>query len=198
MKPSRNPTVARLGLLGLLGLLALALALAPVMLDGCGASSAAGALPPTHTPGPTHYTVTLRPLNGTSVTGTEQLVLTGNVLAISLHVTGLEPGREHYQHIHGYPGSTAICPTAANADASGLITVDTGLAVVGPVVLDLQPYPQVTGHGPLDWSQTYALTATQLADLLPLTAHVVVLHGMTHERTYDRALFVACGPIQAA
>jgi hypothetical protein len=170
-------------------------------LGACGPWSAVGAGSPTPSPTltpPSHYTVTLSPLNGTRVSGTMRLDLTGNVLAITLHVSGLEPNHEHYLHIHGNPGSTVACPSRAAAGPSGMLTVQQGLAVVGPIVLDLQPYPQVTGLGPVDWSQVYTLSAGELAVLSPLTAHVVVLHGMTYQGVYDRALFVACGPIRAA
>jgi hypothetical protein len=142
--------------------------------------------------------VTLSPVNHSGVSGTVQLALTGDVLSVTIQSRGLEPNREHYQHIHGNPGSTVRCPSAADAGASGMLTVEQGLAAVGPIALDLYPYAQVSGPGPTDWSHSYALSPEVVANLMPLTGHVVVLHGMTYHGTYDRALFVACGPIKPA
>jgi hypothetical protein len=172
------------------------LALLTGMLSGCGMAPGAGAQHPTQTT-TTHYVATLHPLNASGVSGTVRLDLTGNSLEVTIQAHGLEPNKEHYQHIHGNPGGAVACPSKADADASGLITVDRGLAVVGPIALDLFPYPVVSGSGSVDWSHTYTLTATGLSNLAPLTGHVVVWHGMTYHGTYDRALFVACGPIQA-
>jgi hypothetical protein len=67
-----------------------------------------------------------------------------------------------------------------------------------PIALDLQPYPQPDVHGAISWSQIYRLEPYQLSDILPLTKYVIVLHGMTYQGLYDRALTVACGPIQTA
>jgi hypothetical protein len=183
------------------------LALVIGALGGCGASPSASvaqrspsvtATATASTVQALHYAVTLRPLNASGVSGSARLELTGNVLVVTIHASGLQPNREHYQHIHGSPGGTVACPTPADADASGMLTVARGLAVVGPIALDLQPYPQVTEPGVIDWSQSYTLTPDKLSSLSPLTDHVVVLHGMTSHGTYDRALFVACGPIRAA
>lgn len=164
---------------------------------GCGRASASGAQAPT--PSTTgHYRALLHPLNASGVSGTVQLDVTGSMLLVSIQARGLEPNREHYQHIHGNSGGTVGCPSSAAADASGVLTVDQGLAVVGPIALDLAPYPEVRASGSVNWSHTYALTTAELASLAPLTGHVVVLHGLTaHDGIYDRALFVACGPIQA-
>jgi hypothetical protein len=173
-----------------------ALALVTGALGGCGPSPAVGVQRPTQAT-TIHYMATLRPLNASSVSGTVRLDLTGSSFTVTIQARGLEPNKEHYQHIHGNQGGTVACPTKADADASGHITVDQGLAVVGPIALDLFPYPGVSGPGSVDWSHTYMLSATELSDLAPLTGHVVVLHGMTYHGIYDRAQFVACGAIQA-
>jgi hypothetical protein len=171
------------------------LALLAGTLGGCGTAPTAATRRPA--PATAHYLATLRPLNGSSVTGTVRLALTGNVLAVTIQASGLEPNGEHYQHIHGHAGGSVACPSPADATASGVLTVDQGLAVVGPIALDLQPYPPVSGTGSIEWSRSYSLTESEVSSLAPLTGHVVVLHGMTAQGTYDRALFVACGPIQA-
>jgi hypothetical protein len=63
-----------------------------------------------------------------------------------------------------------------DADASGMITVDRGLAVVGPIALDLSPYPQVSGSGLADWSHSYTLTSAELS----------LLAGARQSRRRDR------------
>jgi Cu/Zn superoxide dismutase len=174
--------------------------LVAAMLAGCGAAPVTGAQrSPSPTPAATtapaqRYTATLSPLNASGVSATARLELSGNVLVVTLHATGLEPNREHYLHIHGYPDATVTCP----ATSGGAISVDEGIAHVGPIALDLQPYPQVTGPGTVDWSHTYTLSPDDLYNITPLTGHVLVLHGLTTNGTYNRATFVACGQIQAA
>jgi hypothetical protein len=183
MKRSLNP------LLILLALIA----------SACGSSSSSARTP---TPTPTllatsHYVARLSALNTTHVSGTADFKLTGNVLVITINATGLQPDKEHYLHIHGAAGTTVTCPTLADADASGHITIEKALTIIGPIALDLQPYPQPDAHGAISWSQIFHLEPHQLSDILPLTQHVIVLHGMTYQGLYDRALTVACGPIEA-
>src|SRR5258708_31073090 len=169
MKRSFIPVLARLTRLARCA----TFALLAILCSACGTSPATGAQLPTRASA-TQYTAALRPLNASRVSGTARITVTGNALTVSIHASGLEPDREHYQHIHGTPGGMVACPTAAHASASGLLTVDRGLAVVGPIALDLSPHPHVTRSGPSDWSQTYTLTANALATLPPLTGHAVV------------------------
>jgi len=175
------------------------LILLALIASACGNSGLAARTP---TPTPTlptsgHYVARLTALNNTHVSGTADFKLTGNVIVITINATGLQPGKEHYLHIHGAPGTTVTCPTPADADASGHITTEKALTIIGPIALDLQPYPQPDAKGAISWSQIYHLGPDQLSDILPLTQHVIVLHGMTYQGLYDRALPVACGPIEA-
>jgi len=178
----------------------LLLVLLAITLSACGSSRLTAAAPtPTPTPVTTrHYTAKLRALNATNVSGVADFQLTGNVLVITINATGLQPYKEHYLHIHGATDTSVTCPTPADADASGHITIEKALTIIGPVALDLQPYPQPNGRGTVSWSQTFRLEPYQLSDISPLTQHVIVLHGMTYQGVYDRALTVACGSIQAA
>jgi hypothetical protein len=183
-------------LVQLVAVLAL-LALATGALSGCGGASVATAqrLTPTPSPRTTHYLVTLHALNSSGVSGMAWLDLQGSELTVTIRASGLEPNGEHYQHIHGNADGTVACPTTADP-ATG-ITVEQGVAAVGPIALDLQPYAVVAGSGSEQWTHTYTLTPGDLFNLAPLTGHVLVLHGMTSHGVYDRAYFVACGQIQA-
>jgi hypothetical protein len=182
----------------------LLLILLMLILSACGSSFTSPVLSsttPTSTPSqPTtsHYLAKLTPLNATHVSGTANFTLTGNILVITIHAIGLQPGKEHYLHIHGAPDSSVSCPTKADADAGGHITIEKALTIIGPVALDLQPYPQPDAQGAVSWSQIFHLEPYQLSDTTPLSHHVIVLHGMTYQGIYDRALTVACGPIQVA
>ena len=176
------------------------LVLLALLLSACGSSSLT-AVPSTSTPTPlitSHYTAKLSELNATHVSGTAEFKLTGNVLVITINATGLQSDKEHYLHIHGTSDTSVACPTAADADASGHISIEKALTIIGPIAFDLQPYPQPDAHGAVSWTQIFHLEPYQLSDISPLTHHVIVLHGMTYQGVYDRALTVACGPIQAA
>jgi hypothetical protein len=180
--------------------LSLLLVLLALAVSACGSSSLTAASPtatPTELP-PSHYTATLSSLNATNVSGVADFRLIGNVLTITINATGLQPGKEHYLHIHGSAGTSVACPSPADADASGHITIEKALTIIGPIALDLQPYPQPDEQGAINWSQAFTLEPYQLSSILPLTNHVIVLHGMAYQGVYDRALTVACGPIQAA
>jgi hypothetical protein len=182
----------------------LLLVLLVLVLCACGSSipssvSSSSLATPTPTqPTTNHYKAKLTALNATHVSGTAEFTLTGNVLVITIQATGLQPDKEHYLHIHGLADSPDRCPTRADADASGHITIEKALTIIGPVALDLQPYPQPDAHGTVSWSQIYHLEPYQLGDITPLSKHVIVLHGMTYQGVYDRALTVACGAIQIA
>jgi hypothetical protein len=183
------PTLfAILPLLTVLGLLA-------VLAQGCGA-------PAGPTPSPTQaterYIARLAPLNASGVSGVVNFQVTGATLLVNIDVTGLEPGRRHFQHVHGEPGVPAACPTAADANASGVITLTEAMTRIGPLAFDIQPYPLPNDHGALRWSRAFTLQAQELQATTPWTEHVVVFHGMTRNGTYDQLLPVACGPIQPA
>jgi hypothetical protein len=167
-------------------------------LSSCGRSSTA-AVPPTPTPTqPTsHYTAKLRALNRSGVSGTVDLQLTGNMLAITVNVTGLEPNQIHLQHIHGSHDVVSTCPTAADANASSIITVDKALQKIGPVAFGFEPYAPADKFGAVRWSKTFVLDSSVLWAITPLVQHVVVFHGMTYRGIYDNVLPVACGSIQA-
>jgi hypothetical protein len=173
-----------------------------LVLSACGNSNAAS-VPPTSSPTPTptqtteHYMVKLSALNRSRVYGTVDLQLTGNTLAVTVDGTGLEPNQVHFQHIHGEHYSISTCPTAADANASGIITLDKALPKIGPVAFDFGPYSPTDQHGTIHWSQTFNLDSAELFAITPLVQHVVVIHGMTQQAAYNNVLPVACGPITA-
>jgi hypothetical protein len=119
--------------------------------------------------------------------------VTGNVLVVKMKVTGLVPNQKHFQHIHG--NGTATCPTATDVKAG--VTLSEALTNIGPLAFDLQPYPLTDAQGRLNLTQTFTLYPDELANITPMTGHVMVLHGASNQGKYDRFLPAACGPIQA-
>ncbi|HEV2235451.1 MAG TPA: hypothetical protein VGR57_02210 [Ktedonobacterales bacterium] len=182
-------------------LVCLALAL---IVGGCGSAANANAptptpTPPTPTPTPptTHYSATLTALNASGVTGTVAMALTGDEMAVTIALAGLIPNQQHMQHIHGAHGLLATCPTAASANADGIITLDAGTPAYGPVALPFEPTPTADASGKITWSQRLRLTSDDVFNIVPLTQHVVLIHGLTYKGVYDQTLPAACGPIRA-
>jgi hypothetical protein len=141
------------------------------------------------------YIARLNQLNHSGVSGTVDFQLMGNALVVIMSVTGLVPNQKHFQHIHG--DGTSSCPSVA--EASGDVTLSEALTNIGPLAFDLQPYPVTDGQGRLDGKQTFTLEPDELANITPMTGHVMVLHGaLNSQGVYDRYLPAACGDIEAA
>jgi hypothetical protein len=137
----------------------------------------------------------LSQLNHSGVSGTADFKLTRNVLVVTMNVTGLVPNQEHFQHVHG--DGTSNCPSAA--EASGEVSLSEALTNVGPLALDLQPYLVTDSQGRLAGKQSFTLDPGELANITPMTGHVVVLHGAINSQgVYDRYLPAACGDIETA
>jgi hypothetical protein len=187
-RSGRHTLFATLPLLSVLALLA-------VLAQGCGAPAGPAATPTRTTE---RYVARIAPLNGSAVSGVVNLQVTGATLLVTIDVTGLEPGRRHFQHVHGEPGVPAACPTAADANAREVVTLTEAMTRIGPLAFDIQPYPLPDEHGALRWSRTFTLEAQELQATAPWSEHVVVFHGMTRNGTYDQLLPVACGLIQPA
>ena len=126
------------------------------------------------------YSAVLTPANGSTATGTASFLLdtTANTLTVTITASGLEPNQVHPQHIHGFPGlQPSRLPTPADdTDADGYIEAPEGEALaIGPILLDLLPYPIATAAGTIMFSSVYAVTP----GLLPLDIRAIELHGMT-------------------
>jgi Cu/Zn superoxide dismutase len=136
----------------------------------------------------------LSPLNNSGVTGTATLSLNGNMLTVTIEASGLEPNKEHAQHIHGFMENNrkATCPTiAADTNGDGLVDLGEGAPFYGPVLLNLAPTPTADANGNIYFTQTFTISPT----LLPLQNRAIVLHGMTVMGDYWPLLPVACGMI---
>jgi Ca2+-binding RTX toxin-like protein len=172
---------------------------------------------------PLQWTAQLGALNGSGVTGTATLTLQDEGLRVQVQASGLEPGQPHAMHIHGLstaegvpldsqPGTTAL-----DADGDGFVELAEGRVTQGPPVLDLGA--AITSDGTIDYDQTFSLDGSDgfaagvdAADLFPLTARLVEIHGLTvaagdgqgtggevdGSAGYKPSLPVASGGIEAA
>jgi hypothetical protein len=164
-----------------------------VLAQGCGSGVGPAATP---TQAVERYVARIAPLNASGVSGVVNLQVMGATLTVSIDVTGLEPDHRHFQHVHGEAGVPAACPSPADANASGVITLTEATTRIGPLAFDIQPYPLPDEHGALRWSRTFTLESWEMQATAPWAEHVVVFHGMTHNGSYDQLLPIACGPIQ--
>jgi len=127
----------------------LALAL---IVGGCGPPSrVSGDTVQTPTPATTHYVATLSALNASGVSGTVEMTLSGDEMDVTISLVGLVPNQQHMQHIHGAHGAIATCPTAASANADGIITLAAGTPAYGPVALPFEPTPTADVSGKIIW-----------------------------------------------
>jgi|GEM_PF-1780546 len=196
MTRTASPACSKFSVASVFLVAALLVALAP-LLTSCGAGGVASSGSPS--PAATsHYIARVTPLNGSGVSGAVMLQVSVMTLAVRIDVTGLTPNQRHFQHIHGAPDTPATCPTPADTDQSGTITLTEALLRIGPVAFDIQPYPLPDATGAVHWSQTFTMDPDEVRATTPWTQRVVVFHGMTSKGVYDRLLPAACGPIQAA
>jgi len=144
------------------------------------------------------YHADLTALNGSGVSGTADLVLTGDQLQVRLDLHGETPGKTHPQHIHGVKVAegSARCPTAAaDANGDGVLDHQEAEALTGGVVLPLAPFPMATASGDVHFEHTYTVNPL---DVAPLASRVIMIHGAEAHGSYAKVLPVACGRIEAA
>lgn len=148
------------------------------------------------------YVAKLRPVNekasGLKAGGEMRFTVHGDRLTIQVHVHGVPPNIEHWQHFHGFPdGRQAVCPTAA-ADVNGDGYVDireteptSGTTMVpfnaDPVSLEIptDTYPHATAKRDFEYEKTVPLSALQAAfggkfdgHTIDLDRRVVQVHGV--------------------
>jgi len=141
------------------------------------------------------YEMKLVSLNNSGVTAEVELLRIGDKLHVELEAEGLEPGKPHPQHIHGFVGTdkNSTCPgVEADSNGDGIISVQEGAPSYGPVVLALVPFNLVSDEGELKYEAMFTLAE---GDLQPLDRFSVVLHGMTIGSDYVASTPVACGEI---
>jgi Cu/Zn superoxide dismutase len=142
------------------------------------------------------YRASLGALNNSGVHGTATLMLEGNMLTVSIEAMGLEAGKPHPQHIHGFMENNrnSTCPTSAfDTNGDGLIDLGESVPAYGPILLDLAPMPTADAMGKVSYTKTFTINS----NLLPLQNRAIVLHGLTVNGQYIATLPVACGQVMA-
>jgi hypothetical protein len=138
--------------------------------------------------GAQHFTTTLTGLNGSGVSGSGTLLVTGgNHLQVNLSLAGLEPGQPHDVAISGLPSGNATCPTgSADADHDGVVSLSEAQPSIGSVLATFST------------SQQAGEQLTMSSSWLPLPSRTIVVLGETVNGLYDASVPVACGEISAA
>lgn len=142
------------------------------------------------------YRASLGALNHSGVHGTATLMLEGNMLTVSIEAMGLEAGKPHPQHIHGFMENNrnSTCPTSSfDTNGDGLIDLGESVPAYGPILLDLAPMPTADAMGKVSYTRTFTINS----NLLPLQNRAIVLHGLTVNGEYIATLPVACGQVMA-
>jgi hypothetical protein len=145
------------------------------------------------------FVVDMAPLNSSGVDAEITMTITdAKTLTVSIVASGLEPGKPHPQHIHGFqkPKTDATCPTIeADANGDGIVDVGEGLPDYGPIILPLVPFDLVDDFGNLEYEATFTINP---GTMQPLHKRVVVMHGMTINGNggYVPSLPIACGQIE--
>lgn len=118
---------------------------------------------------------------------------------VNLDAHGLEAGRFHMEHLHGFGnGKQATCPDMSLAGADGVISFAEGLPAYGPPLITLDA--GVLAGTSRAYSKTFAATnigaPMPVSSLGALDQYVVVVHGMTlPDGSYDGTTPVACAVI---
>lgn len=142
------------------------------------------------------YRASLGALNNSGVHGTATLMLEGNMLTVTVEAMGLEAGKPHPQHIHGFTENNrnSTCPTSAfDTNGDGLIDLGESVPAYGPILLDLAPMPTADAMGNVRYTRSFTINS----NLLPLQNRAIVLHGLTVNGQYVATLPVACGQVMA-
>ena len=143
------------------------------------------------------YEVELAPLNNSGVHGEVEIkLIKGHTLIVSIEATGLETGKPHPQHIHGFnqPVRNATCPgIELDSNGDGVLTIGEAVPAFGPILLPLVPFDLVDDRGELEYRASFTINPDSLQ---PLHKRAVVLHGMTVNGQYIPSLPVACGEIR--
>ncbi|HEV2559791.1 MAG TPA: hypothetical protein VGU45_14290 [Microvirga sp.] len=141
-----------------------------------------------------YYFAELEELNNSDAEGGALLLRDGDQLTVITAATGVEPGKTHVQHIHGFEdGRDSNVPTLAqDDDRDGFIELAEGLETYGPILLNLSSpnddgvatFPTPSGDS-FVFAQTYDLSdpangaLATLLDEAPLENREIVLHGLT-------------------
>lgn len=141
---------------------------------------------------PQVFTAPLSAVNGSGVSGTVQVSVTGDgQMRVQIDATGLEANQPHEMHIHGLDTANgtpldSVPPTASlDTDHDGFIEMAEAQRAAGPVLLTLSP-TSTAPDGTIHYDQTFSLSDPQglasgatVAELFPLDFRSVEIHGLS-------------------
>lgn len=140
---------------------------------------------------PQTFSATFQAVNGSGVSGSVRVSISGDQLHITADVNGLEAGHAHEMHIHGLstpdgtPEDNVPITAGLDADHDGFVEKGEVQQAAGPVLMDLGSQV-ASASGTVHFDHTYALQSlpglaagVSAADLLPLDFRSVEVHGMT-------------------
>ncbi len=134
----------------------------------------------------------------TNAHGEVRLTEHADSLTIHVHMEGLPPNIEHWQHFHGFPdGHQSVCPTiSADTSHDGLVDILETSPAAGttmvpfnadPVGMDIptHTYPHAQQAGTYDYTKTVSLSSLESAfgkvykdGHIDLSRRVVMVHGV--------------------
>lgn len=154
------------------------------------------------------YRVSLTQVNNSSVTGEVTLRLNDNgtnpTLEVNIQAQGLEAGKPHAQHIHGFmTGQESVCPHpdpnnrlnrfARMVDDGVLNALESEMSI-GPALLPLEPFSMADESGRINYTKTFSGDIVEFA--LPFEIRAVEIHGLNVNGEYRDSLPVACATIE--
>lgn len=145
-----------------------------------------------------YYKSCLYPLNGSGAIALAYFQLQNNMLKTTVLASGMEPNKEHPQHIHGFnSGQDAVCPPdSADTNGDGLISLEEGAPFYGGILLALEQengtFPTADDMGNYIYQRTFDVGSLSLPNLQNTAVEV---HGLTVNGTYQATLPVACGEV---
>lgn len=171
-------------------------------------------------PGPANFAATLTPMN-TGVThlktsGEARFVINGDVLTITIDVSGAPPRIEHWQHFHGFKdGRDAKCPTeAADTNKDGFIDLTETGSTAGTTMVPFNKdpaamaiptatYPRASTQGNFHYREMVSLRDLSVAfskvfrgQGIDLERRVVFIHGVVPSNKLPASV-ASLGPIPA-
>ncbi len=165
----------------------------------------------------------LDPLNNSGASGTADLALDGDQLAVGIASEGLAPNLPHAQHIHGLEQAMSECPTILNdQDGDNLVSTPEGEPSYGPILTSLTTegdtspesalavdrFPVADEDGTLTYGRTFGVpsnVAERLEDFA-VVQHGIDLNGngvydgaaspLDPSVPFEATIPANCGPIE--
>jgi hypothetical protein len=136
----------------------------------------------------------LKPLNGSTASGTAMVDVTGNTITVTMAARGLVPNQPHAAHIHFAAEARHECPTTADdADGNGHLNTTEGGPAYGAVVVSLTKTGDTSAKsvlavkrfdtaagGKISYERGSIHVSSGVAKAIKAGQSVVVVHGVDY------------------